>query len=790
MVAGPGFGKTTALVQALRSNMATPAGIDIWIALDADDDDRRLASAVVDGLHAQPPEARPTGAPTPLDIVLDAIVRMAPVDVCLLLDDCHKLPSDSSGHRLIGRLVEGLPANGHVVLSSRHPPTIPMARLRASADVVDIGEEELRFSPDEVASLARLHDQGADSPTEVGGWPALVALSLSTHRAFATDYLWEEIVAGLSPGSRQALLAMSTQGEGSFDDAIEVGGVDVADVRTVVRSVPLIRGDPADGVFSVHDLWVKRTADLFPTDEIETTRARVLALMAERGHALRLGSFALEWGDDPALLTAARSLVETTLIQLPVEAAERWLAAAPLHLLDEPELRLLALAVAATRWREEPDVDARADEVIESFLARDDTEGALTAGTMAATAAYRRRDVSRVLALADRLRRTPHDGSFPIARTAAQAWEATVALLEDRIDEALDILATTPLDDLPSTFADVIRMMQVNLFMQSGRPDEALKAASALDDANPVTEQLSFIHWYAGNPADALHQPPSLDDAGPLDTTTSRFTRRSETADIAASLGLTDLAHAARVELLPSVGPAGGAFFSAGAAGAVAKTLVLDHNESAAGAVIETHLNEYSIDEPAGERALRRRLGTVYLLHDELASRWDEAELNELHQRVRGLARLVRDARGPGLEAGNVIDEPDLALTCLPLPWSVELAVAARRDAIPGATDLVDTLTSHALGAVRSELRHLAGSDRDSVASTAADLLAELPDEGGPALRVEVLGPMAIQLAGERTDPPELRRARVRTVLTLLVVRGPDATRRADGVRLAGSGPA
>ena len=52
LVAGAGFGKTTAIAQALRANDATPRGIDVWVACEPGDEDAgRLSAAIVSGLR-------------------------------------------------------------------------------------------------------------------------------------------------------------------------------------------------------------------------------------------------------------------------------------------------------------------------------------------------------------------------------------------------------------------------------------------------------------------------------------------------------------------------------------------------------------------------------------------------------------------------------------------------------------------------------------------------------------------------------------------------------------------
>ncbi len=51
VVAGAGFGKTTALAQSIRANHAAPRGIDAWVACESGDEDvGRLSSAILAAL--------------------------------------------------------------------------------------------------------------------------------------------------------------------------------------------------------------------------------------------------------------------------------------------------------------------------------------------------------------------------------------------------------------------------------------------------------------------------------------------------------------------------------------------------------------------------------------------------------------------------------------------------------------------------------------------------------------------------------------------------------------------
>ena len=74
-----------------------------------------------------------------------------PNEVVLVLDDYHLVdgPDLRDGMTF---LVEHLPPHVHLVISSRTDPLLPLARLRASGELVEIRSADLRFTPDEVAT--------------------------------------------------------------------------------------------------------------------------------------------------------------------------------------------------------------------------------------------------------------------------------------------------------------------------------------------------------------------------------------------------------------------------------------------------------------------------------------------------------------------------------------------------------------------------------------------------------------------------------------------------------------
>ena len=69
----------------------------------------------------------------------------------LVLDDYHVIdaPEVQEG---MAFLLDHLPPQMHLVIASRADPALPLARLRARGELVEIRAADLRFTPDEAAA--------------------------------------------------------------------------------------------------------------------------------------------------------------------------------------------------------------------------------------------------------------------------------------------------------------------------------------------------------------------------------------------------------------------------------------------------------------------------------------------------------------------------------------------------------------------------------------------------------------------------------------------------------------
>lgn len=240
LVSAPaGFGKTTLLGTWLAAG-----GHDrptAWVSLDERDGDASsfwtYVLIAVD--RAAPGTATAALAllqsgQAPVNAVLTALLNELSVlaeDLNLVLDDFHLAegPDIQVG---MAFLIEHLPPQVHVIISSRADPALPLARLRARGELVEIRAADLRFTGAETAAyLNDLNALGLE-PNEVvaledrtEGWAAALQLAaLSLHGRgdrsqfiagfagddrFVVDYLADEVLDRQPHDVRRFLLDTS-----------------------------------------------------------------------------------------------------------------------------------------------------------------------------------------------------------------------------------------------------------------------------------------------------------------------------------------------------------------------------------------------------------------------------------------------------------------------------------------------------------------------------------------------------------------------------------------------------
>ena len=163
LVSAPaGFGKTTLLAEWLAAGRVAERGSAAWLSLDqGDNDPASFWTYVIAALRTVAPGvgadalallevattgSDPDGAHHPAQRP-----RRAGSDLVLVLDDYHVIDSREIQDGM-AFLLDHLPPQLHLVIASRADPPLPLARLRARGELVEIRAADLRFTPDEAAA--------------------------------------------------------------------------------------------------------------------------------------------------------------------------------------------------------------------------------------------------------------------------------------------------------------------------------------------------------------------------------------------------------------------------------------------------------------------------------------------------------------------------------------------------------------------------------------------------------------------------------------------------------------
>ncbi|HEY7102301.1 MAG TPA: LuxR C-terminal-related transcriptional regulator [Mycobacteriales bacterium] len=262
-----GFGKTTLVTEWLAE--AAPAAV-AWVSLDERDNEPRTfwtyvltaLHGAVDGVGAEALGLLASPG-APIESVLVSLVNeldAVPGEVVLVLDDYH-LVEAAEIHEGMAFLLEHAPAGMHLVLATRVDPPLPLARLRARGELVEVRARDLRFTQDEADAflagpmgLALSRNDVATLAERTEGWAAalqLAGLSLRDREdpsavvakfagddRFVVDYLAEEVLARQPADVRDFLLqtAVLDRFTGPLCDAVTGQGGGAARLVALDRS--------------------------------------------------------------------------------------------------------------------------------------------------------------------------------------------------------------------------------------------------------------------------------------------------------------------------------------------------------------------------------------------------------------------------------------------------------------------------------------------------------------------------------------------------------------------------
>ncbi|HEY6605077.1 MAG TPA: LuxR C-terminal-related transcriptional regulator [Gaiellaceae bacterium] len=238
LAAPPGFGKTTVLAQWSDLDGRAFA----CVSLDSGDNDPvALWSYVVHAIRSVAPDCgdaaltalrqpRPDVVQTVVPAVLSDLEAVGG-DLVLVLDDYQEITSRIC-HDSLAFFIERAPRNVTVALSTRSDPPIPLARLRALDELLELRAADLCLTQDEAAAFLNETLQLGLAVETLGvlherteGWPVgvhLAAMSLAQEpdragfvarfggaNRHVVDYLTEVVLDTLDEDSRRFLLETS-----------------------------------------------------------------------------------------------------------------------------------------------------------------------------------------------------------------------------------------------------------------------------------------------------------------------------------------------------------------------------------------------------------------------------------------------------------------------------------------------------------------------------------------------------------------------------------------------------
>ena len=756
--AGAGFGKTTALTQAVEQNALAPRGKDVWVGCEpADADADHLLRGLADSLELE--------ADADFAAVVDAVAAASPAQICLMFDDVHEIPTGSGGAELVSRLVADLPANGHVVFSGRADPPVALARLEAQGRVERLDEDDLALDQAELTELARRAGRPRTEIDNLGGWPALVALGLRSGPV--RQFLDEEVISSLDDDQRRVLALVVALGGADNDLVHALTGLDAGQA---IGELPMVHR--SEGWYEAHALW----SQVFPSETIEATRrahqrGAVEHLLA-RERPGRAVDLACRTGHGDLVLRALRAAVVAGQVE-DIGLLRRWLPMLPDDVRRHPLAHhiegLIAQATDPTTTRCRELFQRAAD----GYEALGELEGLVNATAEIGFWHHIRRDADGLVAVAVKMQELS-DRGVASATPYTEVTKAFVGISQGDPEAILAAVRRARTARMTGRFHAITDWLEFQALELLGHTDVAL-ADRYLEGAGGIrgTEVIAIAaRWRAGRIEELLDDPTAWEARSGSDR--ARFLCHAWTAAVMAGTGRVaeGREHAARARRFAGEKGAAQVEITLGL-----PEILIEHEEGStdtARAMLADLLDRVPLG-PATRLSYNGSGALIARYHPEAL----EPLTVPLPARDTNLGAALRDMDQTGsVMAFSTVEwpEPGILLATLFLRTSCEFVcagwAAGRPEARVAAEWLLDVIGDAARARIRDHTKH----DLKEVADAAKEILASVPLPPVETRTLRLLGPERLEIGGVESDHDDWRRERVRSLLGYLVVH-PDATR-------------
>jgi len=414
-----GYGKTALLAEWVRSRREDGRRV-AWLSLEeSENDPARFWAYVIAAIQTVEPGLgqgartmlQPAGSPrTPRrnEAMLALLInQLAALDgLLLVLDDVHAI-NEPAVHHGLAYMLDHLPPAVHLAIASRADPPLPLSRLRARNQLLELRVADLRFAPDEVAAF--LNDamgldlspgQVAALDVQVEGWAvglqmAALALQATARRVraagdadaflsglartqrYVLDYLADEVLTA-QPAATQAFLLRTSVLErlcGPLCDALlEAPGEGAAILREIERAgLSITALDERQEWYRYHPLFAgllrKRLEEREP-QKVLVLQRRASAWHEAHGSIAEAIDYALAAADYPRAARLIESQVEAVLMASGHATVSRWIEALPDELVRaRPQLCVAHAWALLLSGRTPARVEARLHEATSGRMA-------------------------------------------------------------------------------------------------------------------------------------------------------------------------------------------------------------------------------------------------------------------------------------------------------------------------------------------------------------------------------------------------------------------------------------
>jgi ATP/maltotriose-dependent transcriptional regulator MalT/DNA-binding SARP family transcriptional activator len=532
VISPAGYGKTTLLSQWAQelARAGTPVG---WLTLDEADVDPALFLAYLiravqrcDAelgvqawriLHSAPD----INADWPLiaGALCSDIQSRLHSPSYLFIDDMHTVASSATINQILSYLLRALPPSLHLVLASRHELALaPLPRMRASGELLRVGQDEMQLSEDEARIL--LEQQGVRTSGEelrrlmtyTDGWVLsvqMIARALAqcdegaraeylanieeSHRNLF-DYLVAEVISSLPAELIEFLRIVSLSepfDEHLLDEVLGRSGSGALIKQARSRGIPVQALDARGEQMRFHPLWrellLREARVHMSADEWQSAHRRLAQALEKRALLERaLEHYALT--EDTLSLARALRDHAWPLIGSPKRGAiRRWLERLPSEM-READPELLHMWGFSLVGAQPEQAGAAIGRAVQLYEEQGRVERQLRAlGDMAALLYWQAQPREFVATCREVIRVAHTQQNDPWSRGALLVGATAVLYTRGRYSAALRVGQRAQAHPLNPFWQWLLALISAHMYVLLGRPIETISTVESVLQVPQIT---------------------------------------------------------------------------------------------------------------------------------------------------------------------------------------------------------------------------------------------------------------------------------------------------------------